>query len=153
MKNRPLTFKPEIEAIIRKCDFCSLAMVDEDNKPYVLHMNFGYREDEIFFHAAKTGKKIDILKKNPEVCVAFSTDHDLRYVNEEVACSWAMRYRSVLAYGKIVFIDDYDEKVEALNIIMANYSEREFSYNTPAVNDVQPFKLVLEKLEGRAYGY
>lgn len=153
MKNRPLTFKPELEKIILKCDFCSLAMVDEDNKPYVLHMNFGYKDGEIFFHAAKTGKKIDILKKNPDACVAFSADHELRYVNEEVACSWGMKYRSVLAYGKIMFIDDFDEKVEALNIIMGNYSDREFSYNDPAVNEVQPFKLVIEQLDGRAYGY
>jgi nitroimidazol reductase NimA-like FMN-containing flavoprotein (pyridoxamine 5'-phosphate oxidase superfamily) len=153
MKNRPLTFKPELESIIRKCDVCSLAMVDENNKPYVLHMNFGYKDDQIFFHAAKTGKKIEILKKNPDVCVAFSTDHELRYVNEEVACSWGMKYRSVLAYGRIVFIDDHDEKVEALNIIMSNYSDQEFSYNKPAVEEVQPFKLMIEKLDGRAYGY
>ena len=128
-------------------------MTDQENAPYVLPFNFGYSDRTIYLHSAKTGKKIDILKNNNKVCVAFSTDHELRWVNEEVACSWGMKYRSVLAYGKVVFIEDYDKKVIALNRIMGNYSERTFQYSKPAVNDVQTFKVVVEKMEGRAYGY
>jgi nitroimidazol reductase NimA-like FMN-containing flavoprotein (pyridoxamine 5'-phosphate oxidase superfamily) len=153
MKNRPLTFKPELEEIIKKCVFCSLSMVDPDNKPYVLHMNFGYRDDYIYFHCAQKGKKIEVLKKNPNVCMAFSTDHDLRHVNEEVACSWAMRYRSVLAYGKVEFVEEYDEKVESLEIIMSQYSDDKYTFNRPAVLDVNVFKVKVEDIHGRAYGY
>ena len=153
MKSRPLTFKPELVEIIKKCDACSLAMVDENNRPYVIPMNFGFKEDCIYFHSAAEGRKIGILKKNPGVCVAFSTDHDLRWVNEDVACSWAMRYHSVLAFGKVIFIDDYDERVEALKVIMSQYSDKEFTFNRPSVIEVQPFKVIIEKMEGRAYGY
>lgn len=153
MKNRELTFKPELEEIINKCEVCNLAMVDEEGKPYVIPMNYGYHDDVIYLHSARQGKKIDILKKNPSVCVSFSTDHQLNYVNEEVACSWSMKYKSVLAYGKVEFIDDMEEKREALDHIMANYSDRKFNYNDPAVKDVQPFKVVVEKMDGRAYGY
>lgn len=153
MKNRKLTFKPEMEKIIIKCDVCSLSMVDQNNEPYVIPMNFGYAEDTVYFHAARAGKKIDILKKNPKVCISFSTDHELYYVNEEVGCSWGMKYRSILVYGKVEMIDDYDERVRALEIIMANYSDRDFKFNKPAVLDVQPFKVKLEKMEGRVLGY
>ena len=153
MKSRPLSLQEELDRIIQKCDVCYIGMVDPQNEPYVLPFNFGYREKTIFLHSARAGKKIDILKENNSVCVAFSTDHELRWVNEEVACSWGMRYRSVLAYGKVVFIDDYDEKVEALNVIMSNYSDLNFQYNKPAVDDVQPIKVIVDKMEGRAYGY
>ena len=153
MKNRNLTFKPELEAIIGKCDVCSLAMVGKDGKPYVLPMNFGYEDDHIYFHSARTGHKVDILEANPDVCISFSTDHELRWVNEEVACSWGMKYRSVLAYGRVEFIDDYDAKEAALKIIMKNYSEREFTFNAPAVKDVLVYRVKIEKLHGRAYGY
>lgn len=153
MKNRQLTFKPELEEIIRKCQYCSLSMVDEEGKPYVLHMNFGYRDDTVYFHSARTGKKIDILEKNQEVCIAFSTDHDLRYVNEEVGCSWGMRYRSVLVYGKVEFIEDFAEKEEALRIIMSQYSDFAFQFNKPAVIDVKVYKVRAERMDGRAYGY
>ncbi len=153
MKNRKLSFKPELEEIIKKCDVCYLAMVDEDGNPYVIPMNFGYHEDTIYLHSSRQGRKIDILKNNPNVCISFSVDHKLNYVNEEVACSWSMKYKSVLVFGKVEFIYDLDAKREALNHIMANYSERKFTYNDPAVKDVQPFKVEIDKMDGRAYGY
>jgi len=153
MKKRDLTFKPELESIIRKCQFCNMAMVDEAGNPYVLPMNFGYEGDYIYFHSAQTGHKVDILKNNPNVCVSFSADEQLKWVNEDVACSWGMRYRSVLAYGKTEFIDDFDAKEEALKIIMKTYSDNDFSFNAPSVKDVLVFRLKIDKLHGRALGY
>ena len=153
MKNRIIGLKEEIERIIGKCEVCYIAMVDEENKPYVIPMNFGYKDDCIYLHSSQTGKKIDILGKNSNVCVSFSTDHLLRWQSENVACSYSMKYRSVLAYGKVEFVEDSNQKIEALNIIMSQYTKKEFSYSEPAVKDVKVFKVVVEKLEGRAYGY
>ncbi len=153
MKSRVLDHKPELEKIINRCEVCHVAMVDKENKPYVLPFNFGYKDGEIILHSAQQGKKIDILKNNNNVCVAFSTDYEMRYRDEHVACSYSWKYRSVLAYGKVEFITDFEKKVEALNAVMANYTQRDFKYNSPAVKDVNCWKVVIEKLEGRAYGY
>ncbi len=153
MKKRELTFKPELESIIRKCEVCNLAMIDEDGAPYVIPMNFGYADDYIYFHSAPTGRKIDVLKNNPQVCISFSAEHQLRWVNEDVACSWGMRYRSVLAYGKVEFIDDFDAKEIALKIIMKNYSDIDFSFNAPAVRDVLVYRVKIKELHGRALGH
>ncbi len=153
MKNRVLNNKQELEGIIGKCQVCYVGMVDKENKPYVIPMNFGYKDGVILMHGAQKGKKVDILRNNPSVCIVFSTDHQLRYVTEDVACSWSMRYRSVLAYGTVEFIDDLDEKIIALNTFMSNYTPKKFNYNTPALREVNVFKVVVEKFEGRAYGY
>jgi uncharacterized protein len=153
MKNKVVTSKSEMESIIRKCQTCSISMVDTEEKPYVIPMNFGYKEGVIYFHGSPKGKKAEVLRNNPHVCVMFSTDHQLRYVNEEVACSWSMRYRSVIAYGKAEFVEDMKEKVDCLNIIMSNYTDRSFEYNDPAVREVMVFKVQAEKMEGRTYGY
>ena len=153
MKNRPITTRADQEKIIRKCVFCNIAMVDPEGKPYVIPMNFGFDGEYIYLHGSSTGKKVDILKNNPDVCLSFSTDHELRYVNEEVACSWSMRYRSVLVYGKAEFIDDPDEKIRCLNLVMAHYTDRKFEYSTPAVREVMVFRVKIEKIEGRVYGY
>ena len=153
MKNKVINTRPEMEDIIRRCKVCYISMVDQEGKPYVIPMNFGYKEGVLYFHGSPKGKKADVLRNQQDVCASFSTDHQLRYVNEEVACSWSMRYRSVIAYGKAEFVDDPIEKINCLNIIMANYASREFSYSEPAVRDVMVFQVKVEKMDGRTYGY
>ena len=116
-------------------------------------MNFGFKDDVIYLHGAQHGKKIDILKQHPEVCINFTTDHQLRYQNEQVACSWSMKYRSVLCYGNAEFITGPDEKIAALNLVMARFTKAEFKFNPPAIREVNVWKINIMKYEGRAYGY
>jgi nitroimidazol reductase NimA-like FMN-containing flavoprotein (pyridoxamine 5'-phosphate oxidase superfamily) len=153
MKVRTLTNVKEIEEIIRKCQICHVAMVDQEGKPYIVPMNFGFNEGVIYLHSSRIGKKIGILKSNPEVCIEFSTDYLLRYQNEEVACSWSMKYRSVLAYGKVKFVEEEQQKTEHLDLIMKNYSPKEFKYNPPSIREVSCWKVNVERFEGRIFGY
>lgn len=153
MKSRTITLKEEIERIIKKCDVCYVAMVDLDGNPYVIPMNFGYKDDCIYLHSSPVGKKIDILNKNNSVGVSFSTDHLLRWQSEKVACSYSMKYRSVIASGKVEFITEPNEKIIALNEIMKHYTEKVYTYSDPSVKEVIVFKVNVEKFDGRAYGY
>jgi len=143
----------EIEEIIKKCKTCHIAMIDEEQKPYLLAFNFGYKDKTIYLHSGKTGRKIDILKNNNNVCVYFDIDQELFARNEEVACSWRMRYRSVLANGKAEFVDDFDEKHEILKIFMENYSDLNFKFSKPAINNVLIIKIKLETWSGRSFEY
>ncbi len=143
----------KIRDIINKCDACYLGMCDPAGKPYVLPFNFGYEDGFIYLHMAAEGKKVAALKNNPEVCVAFSTDHKLFHRNEGVACSYGMHYRSVLAYGKAVFVEDYDEKVRIMNVTMRKYTGKDFPYNKPAINNVCVVSIAIEQIEGKLSGY
>jgi uncharacterized protein len=148
-----ITDQNQIDEIINKCEVCYVAMVDKNNLPYVLPFNFGYKDGEIYLHSSQKGNKIDILKNNPSVCIAFSTDHQLRHQSIQVACSYSMRYRSVLAFGKVEFIDDIATKAEFLNIVMAHYTDREFTYNAPSLREVCTYKVKVEKFTAKVYGY
>ncbi len=143
----------KIREIIDKCDVCYVGMVDTDGKPYVLPFNFGYEDGSIYLHMAQQGKKMDVLANNPNVCVAFSTDHKLFHRNEGVACSYGMHYRSVLAYGVAAFIEDYDEKVRIMNVTMKKYTGKDFLYNAPAIHNVAVYHIKVSKLEGKLSGY
>lgn len=153
MKNKTIVNETEIDAVINSCDVCNLGMVDSFNNPYVIPMNFGYQQGVIYLHSGPKGKKIDILEQNNNVCITFSTDHKLRWQSEGVACSYSMKYRSVVAYGKVLFVESPEEKISALNNIMKNYTGRSFKYSDPAVRDVKVFKVEIESIEGRTYGY
>jgi len=153
MKSSSITDKNLLYDIIRRSQWCHVGMVDPENNPYVIPMNFGFKEDVVYLHGASHGKKVDILHIHPQVCINFSLDHQLRYQNEEVACSWSMKYQSVLCYGNIEFIQDPEQKTLALQIIMAQYASREFRFNPPSIREVNVMKVNVDRMEGRKYGF
>lgn len=154
MKARMITLPEAIEEIVRSCDVCSVGMVDENNMPYTLPFNFGFENNTVYLHSAPVGKKISVLRNNPHVCIAFSTAHQLYKQSPEVACSYGMRYKSVLVFGKVEFIEDPAEKIDILNIIMRQYTQRgDFSYSDPSVKNVAVMKVVTDRIEAKAFGY
>ncbi|MBL7905189.1 MAG: pyridoxamine 5'-phosphate oxidase family protein [Bacteroidales bacterium] len=154
MKARMITLPEAIEEIVRSCDVCSVGMVDENNMPYTLPFNFGFENNTVYLHSAPVGKKISVLRNNPYVCIAFSTAHQLYKQSPEVACSYGMRYKSVLVFGKVEFIEDPAEKIGILNIIMRQYTQRgDFSYSDPSVKNVAVMKVVTDRIEAKAFGY
>lgn len=149
---KDITLQPELLEIISKCKVCHVGFVDGD-KPYVLAFNFGFDGKSVYLHCAKEGYKIDVLNKNNQVCIEFDTDHDLFARHEEVACSWRMRYRSVIVWGKAEFVSDYNEKVDGLKIFMKNYSDLNFEFSTPSVNNIHIIKIPIDKMTGRKFEY
>ncbi len=153
MPNTLYTDHKNAKQVIDKCEACYIGMIDQNNMPYVLPFNFGYENETIYLHSAPFGKKLDILKNNPLVCVNFSTDHLLFHRHEQVACSYGMRYRSVLAFGKVEFVEDFDEKLKIMNIIMRKYTGKDFEYNAPAINNVAIYKVNIDKIETKISNY
>lgn len=143
----------KIEPIILKCSSCFVGMVDKNSRPYVVPFNFGYHDGCIYLHSAQHGRKIEIMRNNPEVCVVFSTDTEIRYQNAEVACSYLMKYRSVQVFGKVIFLDTPEEKASGLNHIMKQYTGKEFKYGLPSLNEVAVYKVIIDKAFGKEFGY
>ncbi|MBN2776672.1 MAG: pyridoxamine 5'-phosphate oxidase family protein [Bacteroidales bacterium] len=153
MKKFEINQQEEIDEIVHSVDTCTLAMVD-DGLPYCVPMNFGYEQGILYFHGAPFGRKIDVLNKNPEVCVSFYSDEVLNVRHKDVACSYSMKFKSVLFHGKVVFIDDNDEKERVLNIVMKKFSGRDdFKYSKPALDNVNVFYLKPEKITAFKRGY
>ena len=69
-KDREITDFDEMMKIIAKCDTCRLALFD-DEFPYIVPLNFGTDVEEgqlyLYFHSAKVGTKLDLIRKNNKV--------------------------------------------------------------------------------------
>ncbi len=152
MKTVEITDLKEMEDIIAKCDICYAGFADTDGTPYVIPMNFGYKEGVIYLHSAPEGSSLRILERNNKICVTFSTDHKLVFQHPQVACSYRMKSKSVITWGRVDFEEDFDKKTEALNIIMSQYSDKEFKYSDPAVVNVKIWKIKIEKMTCKAFG-
>lgn len=143
----------KIKSIIDKCEVCYVGMADGNNEPYVVPYNFGFHNGMLFLHSAQQGKKMDILRKNNKVWIVFSTDHQMAFQHQDVACSYLMRYRSVMISGRVEFLESNEEKAEALNIIMKKYTGRDFKYGIPSLVEVCCYKVIVEKMSGKEFGY
>ncbi|HBF87138.1 MAG TPA: MFS transporter [Bacteroidales bacterium] len=153
MKNFEVTDIKEIEKIIANIKICHVGFVDGD-KPYVIAFNFGYKDRILYLHTAKTGRKIDILRKNNNICISMETESVLNIRQEQVACSYSMKFKSVVIEGRVEFIENFDDKVSVMNIIMSNYTDRaDFQYNAPAINGVEVMKVNIDKMTARKRGY
>ncbi|GAO28427.1 pyridoxamine 5'-phosphate oxidase family protein [Geofilum rubicundum] len=141
-----------IETIIRRCDICFAGVVTPENTPYVIPMNFGYQNGIIYLHSAPTGRVITALENNAHICITFSTDHELAFQHPQVACSYRMKSKSVIAFGQVTFIEDMDQKREALNIIMEQYSDKQFEYSDPAVRNVKIWAIPIDEISCKEFG-
>jgi uncharacterized protein len=154
MRTKFITDEKQIFEIIDRCDSCFISMVDGKNRPYLIPMNFGREEDILYIHSAPEGKKIDIINKNPNLCIGFTTDHSLTHQDKDVACSYFMRFRSVITYGEAKDVIDNDEKTRILNIIMKKYTgQDDFSYNLPSIKNVQVYKIKMRNSTAKTMGY
>ena len=150
-KEKEIKDKKEIEAIIKTAIICRLGL-SSDDLPYIIPLNFGYKNKELHFHCAKAGKKIDIIKKNNNVCFEIEVDTEL--IKGEHACiGWKMHYSSVIGFGKASIIDDPEEKKKSLDIIMNHYTgNSKFDYTEKNIKSVGIIKVVIESITGKTNG-
>ena len=149
--DREITDINEITRIIERCDVCRLA-VSGEVFPYIVPLNFGYELDgttlTLWFHSAAEGRKIELIKKNPAVC--FEMDRTRELVRGKDACSWTMKYESVVGEGFISFVDNRDEKIRGLEAVMRKYAPGEvFEIAEAALDRVTVLKLIPQSLTAK----
>ena len=148
-EDKQITEPSFIDSILNNAVVCRLGLCDGD-RPYVVPLCFGYEDNALFFHCSGQGKKLDILKKNNNVC--FEVDIDFKIIKADKACSWGTKYKSVIGFGKAEFIENVELKRKALDIIMRQYSEGIFEYSADAVKNIVVIKVEIESMTGKQSG-
>ena len=136
-----------IEEIIEKALLCRLAMTRGD-QPYLVPLCFGYREKTLFFHCAREGMKLDILKENDKVCFEMETGCEV--IGGEVPCEWGVKGRSVVGFGTASLVEDPESKKEALDIIMQHYgAKRPFAYKEKGLEKAAIIRVDIHGMSGK----
>jgi nitroimidazol reductase NimA-like FMN-containing flavoprotein (pyridoxamine 5'-phosphate oxidase superfamily) len=141
--------------VIKKCKVCRIGL-SENNVPYVIPLNYGYNFDNdiltLFFHGAREGKKLDIIKNNNNAC--FEIDCDTRLIEAEKACNYGYAFRSIIGFRKIIILEDLDEKVDGLNKIMRHQTKKEIVYDFThdEIKNVCVYKMIVENFTGKQHG-
>lgn len=145
-REREVTDIGEITNILNKAKIAHIGMVD-GNMPYVVPMNYGYIMENnqliLYLHGANTGRKLDIIKENPNVFIEIDTD--IVPFEGKVACQYGVCYSSVMCEGIAEIIDDVDEKKKGLSVLMKTQTDKNFEFTDKMTSIVTVIKInVLE---------
>ena len=127
--DREVTDISEVRAILSRCRVCRLAL-NTGGAPYIVPMNFGFTLEDgaltLYFHAAREGRKLDLLRADPRV--GFELDREIGLIEGETACKYGFAYESVIGAGTARLVTDETEKCGALTAIMLAQTGRAFSF-------------------------
>ena len=122
-KDREVLGDENIAKIIEQSTTCHVAMIDDANAglPYVIPLSFGYSLNsgvlELYFHCAHVGKKLDCIRKKPNVAFSMCVENRIE-IHEEAYCKSGRFYASVVGQGKAEIVEDVAEKCRGLSLLM-----------------------------------
>jgi len=153
MSNNELEIKDreEIEAIIQEAQVCRIGFLAED-VPYIVPMNFGYKDNYLYLHCATKGRKLDIIRRHSKV--GFEMDIHSEIVKPTTPpCAESVAYRSVIGVGQAFIIEDLQEKSAALNILIQHYGGDCYDFSEKELKGVCTIKIEIISMTGRKAEY
>ena len=162
-KDREVLGDENIAKIIEQCTTCHVAMADDANAsmPYVIPLSFGYSLNEgvleLYFHCAHVGKKIDCIRKNPNVAFSMCVENRIE-IHEDVYCKSGRFYASVVGQGKAEIVEDVAEKCRGLSLLMERQAAgaphlgapHKFEFTPEQAATVTVFKITSTNFTGKA---
>jgi uncharacterized protein len=149
-RQREITDRAEIDAIIRSTRVMRIALVDGD-RPFLVPVFYGYDGQSLYFHSATKGSKIEILERNRNICFEIGIDHGV--IEDENPCDFEAKHRTVIGHGKATFVSEEAEKIRALNCIVAGFTDRHFEYPKINLDRTLVIRIDVEVFKGKQYGF
>lgn len=104
------------EDILRTGRTGVLGVSGDEGYPYTVPVNYVYEDGAIYFHCAKSGHKLDSIRKSDKV--SFCVIDKEQIVPEE----FTAYFRSVIAFGRASEVTDEEEKRKAMRMLNGKYS-------------------------------
>ncbi len=148
-RDREVRNDDQIFDMLSRCDTVRIAMRGEEY-PYIVPVSFGAERADgkpvIYFHCAREGMKIDLIKQDPHVCV----EGDIFIRTEPTDHGITTRYESVIGFGICSFVTDPGEIVHGLKVLTEHYGYRNYPLEKcRALEHLYVGKIVLEEITGK----
>ena len=151
-KDREVTDRNEILQILDKAKVLHLGLYDEEY-PYIVPMHYGYEYQDgtliFYMHGAKEGRKMDILHRNPKVCIELESDIELA-PGGDIPCHYGAYFASVMGNGIAEVINDEQEKIQGLQQLMRNQTGQEFAIDGAMAASVAVIKVTVAEFTAKA---
>jgi nitroimidazol reductase NimA-like FMN-containing flavoprotein (pyridoxamine 5'-phosphate oxidase superfamily) len=140
-----------IEEILGRARVGRLATSGADGFPYITPVNYVWWNGSIYFHCAHQGEKIENIRRSNKVC--FEVDIPLAYLGLEYdrkrpTCQVHQFYHCVIIRGKAEIVNDLQEKIDALNALVAVHEDTDnFDKVTAESKGLKPCCVVAVRVE------
>lgn len=101
--------------LMDRCTYGVVSISTGEDTPYCLPLSLVRVDNRLYFHCAKAGRKLDLLRRNPRVCVTFVGASEPAYVAEKNM--YTDYFQSAMVTGTAVEVLEEDEKLEALQAL------------------------------------
>ncbi len=111
--DRRITEAAEIDRLLAEARFATIALADGD-MPYVVTLSCGFDavNRRLCFHVANSGRKLDIIARNPKACATVIAD--LGY--KQGAC--AHPFESVVMTGTMRLLENPEEVRAGMRVLI-----------------------------------
>ena len=125
-KDREVQSLDEIFDILNRCDTVRVAFRGEEY-PYIIPVSFGAELADgkvtVYFHCAREGLKLELLKKDPHICL----ESDIFLKTETTDHGITTRYESVIGFGECRIVEDEQEIKHGLKLLTEHYGYMDYS--------------------------
>jgi nitroimidazol reductase NimA-like FMN-containing flavoprotein (pyridoxamine 5'-phosphate oxidase superfamily) len=143
---KEITDRAEMEEVLARADVLYLALHDEP-APYVIPLNFAYADGALWFHCAREGTKLDLIRRDPRV--GFSAVADARLVHGPAACDFTSTGRSVVGRGTARISADPAERRRGLDALACRCGMERPDYRPDSFERTCVVRVDVEELRGK----
>lgn len=108
--------KEVCDKILRNATSGTLALLGDGNYPYAVPLSFVYCGNCIYFHSAKSGHKIDAIRREDKASFCVISKDEIH--GEE----YTTYFSSVIAFGRISIVTSPVEKLEGVKLLGRKYN-------------------------------
>ena len=105
--------------LIDSCTNGVMALTTGEDTPYCLPLSFVRKDRSLYCHGAKDGRKTDLLRACPKVCITFIGKDDPTY--QEHSNNFTTMFASAIVTGTAYEVTETEEKIDALRILCQRF--------------------------------
>ena len=104
-------------ALMDRCTYGVVSISTGEETPYCLPLSLVRVDNRLYFHCARQGRKLDLLRRNPRVCVTFVGTSEPTYI--AATNMFTDYFQSAMVTGTASEVLEDREKIEALHALCA----------------------------------
>lgn len=139
MRRKDREMSPEFALqLIDSVPYGVLSMLDKEGEPYGVPLSLVRKEDILYFHSAKAGKKSEALKEGSTVCITFVGETQVPQLFDEkeladfltkeekgqtlISKVFTTEFESALVQGTVHKVTSEPQQIEAMRLICEKYT-------------------------------